>query len=83
MTDQSNQEGDMGIPSSDTSPPSPYRASMFHEIPYGDGVKRVEAGFIVVTDDDGVHAYPPEVFAEENPDADISAIAEWPAISQE
>lgn len=49
--------------------PMRYRATGYHEIDLPDGgVKRVEAGFIVVTDGDLIEAYPPERFAEAYPD---------------
>jgi len=77
------EQTDLGVAEGEAPAPVLYLASVFHEIPTGDGVKRVEAGFIVETDAAGSHAYPVEAYLAEYPDADISAIAEWPASSQE
>ena len=48
--------------------PTRYRARVYHEIEVGDGVKRVEPGYIVVDGENGIDVYPPERFAEAFPD---------------
>jgi hypothetical protein len=53
-----------------------YRANVYHEIEDGDGVIRVEPGFIVVANGGIVSVFPPEVYAERYPKEDIAAIAE-------
>jgi hypothetical protein len=49
--------------------PARYRARVYHEIEVGDGVKRVEPGFVVTVEGDEINAYPPEVFAAAFPEA--------------
>lgn len=48
--------------------PDFYIADVYHEIQNGDGVKRVEPGFAVVTVGDGVDVMPPARFAEAYPE---------------
>lgn len=56
--------------------PPMYRARAYHEIKDGDGIKRVEPGFIVVTTGGHATIYPPGKFAVLFPDDDVSSIPE-------
>ena len=53
-----------------------YLASAYHELTKGDGIMRVEAGNVVVANDDGTPAaaYPPEAFAEAFSDFDVASL---------
>ncbi|API60534.1 hypothetical protein BSL82_15625 [Tardibacter chloracetimidivorans] len=53
-----------------------YRARVYHEIRDGDGIKRVEPGFIVSAGPEHVAVYPPDLFAIAFPDVEIASLPE-------
>lgn len=57
-------------PEPENAPAAPvvYRATSYHEIAVGDGVKRADVGSIVMETDGDINVYPPEIFAAEFPD---------------